>query len=95
MKKDFTQEFQPLPTHIIRYCWAESGLTQREIEVAQILFSGEKISAIRVQLGVSHNTVKTHLRKIYKKTGTTGQKDFILQTWQKSSLLSARFHFIL
>ncbi len=59
-------------------------LTPRETQVAILLLSNKSLSAIQEELCISRNTLKTHLRNIYRKTGTTGQKEFILLAWEKT-----------
>jgi DNA-binding CsgD family transcriptional regulator len=46
------------------------GLTGAEVRVAEAASGGAGIGEIAHQLGLSPNTVKTHLRRIYEKTGT-------------------------
>lgn len=49
------------------------GLSQREAELAYILAStGSAVEATEM-LGITRNTVKTHLRRIFDKTGTQSQ----------------------
>ncbi len=45
------------------------GLTLRESEVAALLAAGLSNKAIAVALWISENTVKTHLKAIFQKTG--------------------------
>lgn len=42
-------------------------LTEREKEVLQLLSTGLTYEKIAVQLDVSHETVKMHLKNIYRK----------------------------
>jgi DNA-binding CsgD family transcriptional regulator len=46
------------------------GLTEAEARVAEAASGGARISAIARHLGLSPNTIKTHLRRVYEKTGT-------------------------
>lgn len=46
---------------------ANLGLTQRESEVLALLVAGHSNKAIAAQLVVSEDTVKTHLRGLYRK----------------------------
>jgi ATP/maltotriose-dependent transcriptional regulator MalT len=48
-------------------------LTGREIEVLRYLVSENSISEIGQILHISKNTMKTHLRNIYKKLGVSGR----------------------
>jgi ATP/maltotriose-dependent transcriptional regulator MalT len=49
------------------------ALTKREIEILKNLSTGKPISAIGSSLHVSQNTMKTHLRNIYRKLETDGR----------------------
>ena len=49
-------------------------LTVRELEVVQHLSTGKPISAISASLHVSMNTMKTHLRNIYRKLDVDGRE---------------------
>lgn len=50
---------------------AHLGLTQRESEVLALLVSGRSNRAIAAKLSVSEETVKTHIRGIYRKLAVT------------------------
>jgi len=50
--------------------------TQAEARVAGLLIQGRSIPEICEELGVSRNTVATHLKKLYLKTDTQRQSDF-------------------
>jgi len=49
------------------------NLTAAESHLAQLLMRGETVVRAAERLGVSHNTARTHLQRIYQKTGTTHQ----------------------
>lgn len=49
------------------------GLTQAEARVALAASSASTIPEVAAQLGLSPNTVKTHLRRVFAKTGTGRQ----------------------
>jgi DNA-binding CsgD family transcriptional regulator len=51
------------------------GLTLREARVAGTVASGASIVDCARRLRISPNTVKTHLRRVYEKTGTSRQAD--------------------
>jgi DNA-binding CsgD family transcriptional regulator len=44
-------------------------LTEREMEVLQLLARGSSYARIASQLGISINTVGTHIKKLYTKLG--------------------------
>ncbi len=47
----------------------ENPLTKREIEILNRLSTGLPISQIAANLHISNNTIKTHLKNVYKKLG--------------------------
>ncbi|CAN5270285.1 response regulator transcription factor [soil metagenome] len=50
---------------------AHLGLTQRESEVLALLVSGHSNKAVASELVVSEDTVKTHIRGLYRKLGVS------------------------
>jgi DNA-binding CsgD family transcriptional regulator len=46
------------------------ALTEREMHVLALVSTGERTPAIAERLGISENTVKSHLTNIYRKTGS-------------------------
>jgi DNA-binding CsgD family transcriptional regulator len=53
------------------------SLTGAEMRVARLIADGLTGRQAATELGVSYNTVKTHLRNIYEKTGAAGQRGLI------------------
>jgi ATP/maltotriose-dependent transcriptional regulator MalT len=51
----------------------EEKLTNRELEILKHLTTGNPISAIAKQLHISQNTMKTHLRNMYRKLDVDGR----------------------
>ena len=51
----------------------EEKLTNRELEILKHLTTGNPISAIAKQLHISQNTMKTHLRNVYRKLDVDGR----------------------
>ncbi len=51
----------------------EEKLTSRELEILKHLTTGIPISAIAKQLHISQNTMKTHLRNVYRKLSVDGR----------------------
>jgi DNA-binding CsgD family transcriptional regulator len=45
------------------------ALTNREVQILSLVAAGEPTAAISRRLGISENTVKSHLTNIYAKTG--------------------------
>jgi DNA-binding CsgD family transcriptional regulator len=52
-------------------------LTAAESRVAELLMQGETVVRAAERLGVTHNTARTHLQRIYQKTNTSHQGDLI------------------
>ncbi len=52
-------------------------LGDRELEVLQLLASGQRNRAIAAKLHVSENTVKFHLRNIYRKVGASSRTEAV------------------
>lgn len=58
---------------------ASLGLTPREVEVLGLLAAGQANKEIARALGVSPNTVKTHLARLYEKLGAASRTEAIAQ----------------
>lgn len=56
---------------------ADWKLGERELEVLQLLAAGQRNRAIAAQLHISENTVKFHLRNIYRKVGASSRTEAI------------------
>lgn len=56
---------------------AHLGLTQRESEVLELLVSGHSNKGVASKLVVSEDTVKTHVRGLYRKLGVTDRSGAI------------------
>lgn len=56
---------------------ADHGLTNREHEVMGMLARGHNGYHIRDELGLSYNTVKTHVQRIYRKLDVHSQQELI------------------
>lgn len=52
-------------------------LTKREIEIVRNLDSGKPITSIGASLHISHNTMKTHLKNIYRKLSVGGRSQAV------------------
>ncbi len=53
------------------------GLTPAEIRLASLMATGDSLNHVAALLGVSRNTVKTQLRNVFHKTGTSTQNRLI------------------
>ncbi|MBP1134528.1 DNA-binding CsgD family transcriptional regulator [Arthrobacter sp. PvP023] len=56
---------------------SDGKLGDRELEVLQLLSAGQRNRAIAAKLHISENTVKFHLRNIYRKVGATSRTEAI------------------
>lgn len=56
---------------------AGESLTRREADILRHLGTGLAISQIATNLCISKNTMKTHLKNIYRKLGATGRADAV------------------
>jgi len=54
-------------------------LTERELEIYNLLMIGKKNHEIAEELFISDNTLKTHLRNIYKKLNVAGKKELPIE----------------
>lgn len=45
------------------------GLTARECEILEVLASGQSVKEMARSLGISPNTVKSHIARVYEKLG--------------------------
>lgn len=52
-------------------------LTSRELEIGQLAMMGVSTRDIANRLIISENTVKTHLRNVYRKTGSANRADLL------------------
>lgn len=62
----------PIEAFVVRF-----GLTPSETRVLVALLEGKAPRAIAAAQGVAMPTVRTHLRRLYDKTGTSGQADVV------------------
>ena len=53
------------------------GLTERELDIAELLMQGKSVNEISELANVSVNTVRTHVKSIFAKTDTNRQVDFV------------------
>jgi DNA-binding CsgD family transcriptional regulator len=54
------------------------GMTSREAELTSKLCLGKTIEESAMELNITYHTARTHLRRIYDKTGTSRQTDLVL-----------------
>ncbi|GIU87222.1 MAG: LuxR family transcriptional regulator [Acidimicrobiia bacterium] len=68
------------PPHAAR----SAGLTERERDVLELLASGLPNAQLAVRLGMSLNTLKTHLKHIYWKLGVSSRAEAVVATERRS-----------
>jgi DNA-binding CsgD family transcriptional regulator len=64
-----TTHMTPSPSREGRGARRGEPLTNREVQILSLVAAGEPTAAISRRLGISENTVKSHLTNIYAKTG--------------------------
>lgn len=55
----------------------EWNFTDREREVARLMLQGADTKEIQTALGISHNTLKIHIRRVLAKTFTNSRASFV------------------
>ncbi len=65
----FMVTLNDLPGPVITSDWNEYNLTRREVEIAQCICRGLSNKDIGDLLYISENTVETHLKNLFRKTG--------------------------
>ena len=53
------------------------ALTKRELEILRQLSTGRTLTIIAGELHISQNTMKTHLKNLYRKLGAEGRHDAV------------------
>ena len=56
---------------------SQQSLTKRELEILRQLSTGRTLTVIASELHISQNTMKTHLKNLYKKLGAEGRHDAV------------------
>ena len=64
---------------------AMAGLTGREREVLEAVLAGKRRKAVAENLGVSEETVKTHMRNIYTKLNVHSQQELVEKVREAAS----------
>lgn len=59
-------------------------LTERELAIGRLAVRGVETVNIAGQLFISENTVKTHLRKLYRKTGAANRSDLMRKLFDRA-----------
>jgi len=70
---DLDRRIEP-PVEVLRRIY---GLTRAESQVAMRVLNGDGLAPIAEELSVSLTTVRTHLQRIFDKTGTHRQAELV------------------
>lgn len=54
-------------------------LSQREFEVVQYIFDGKKEPVVARELGISRHTVRTHVKRIYRKLAVHDRSELLVR----------------
>ena len=55
----------------------DNPLTKRELDILRRLTTGLPITQIAASLHISNNTIKTHLKNVYKKLGVDSRESAV------------------
>ncbi len=66
------------------------GLTAREAAVLRVLAEGGDLRRAAAQLGVAHETVRTHVRHIMETTGARRQVDLVRMVLASPAWIAGR-----
>lgn len=69
---------------LIHHFSIAENLTERESEIAALLLKGKTYKRIAMELYVSENTVKTHVRNIYSKAGVQSRAELMIVLLDKT-----------
>jgi len=76
-QKDYSEQAQSLISRAVESIIIEYKLTKREGEVLHLLITGQSFSQIASTLFLSINTVRTHIKSIYRKVGINEKQQLI------------------
>ena len=82
----FPQRERPWPNAVRTSMLEDPGLTQRQIEVLELLAQGKSNKQIGDQLDIADRTVRAHLTVLFQNLGVQSRTQAVLQA-QKSGLL--------
>lgn len=63
------------------------GLTNAEARVAALLVAGRRLEQAASELGIAHETARTHLKAAFRKTGARSQTDLVRLVLQRPLLV--------
>jgi DNA-binding NarL/FixJ family response regulator len=65
------------------------GLTEAEARLLQALIVGKNLETFAEEVGVSMNTVRSHLKQVFRKTGTNRQPELVSLVMNSSAYLAS------
>lgn len=75
------QSFRPTPANVI----PENSLSRRELEILNLLSQGLSNKELAARLGISAETVRTHLNKVYQKLHVHGRTEAVVKHLKESA----------
>ena len=73
-------EEQPAPEHSDLSGW---GFTAREEDVMRLLLSGSTTKAISERLAIAENTLRTHIKRLFEKTGARTRTELMARVLRR------------
>ncbi|WP_135078768.1 LuxR family transcriptional regulator [Terasakiella sp. SH-1] len=80
------EKFNEPPTNVLARLY---GLTEAEARLLQGLIVGKKLETFADEVGVSMNTVRSHLKQVFRKTGTNRQPELVSLVMNSSAYLAS------
>ena len=68
---------RPLSTHSVEFLRQYFELTPAEARLAKLIAEGERLDSIADRLGISVHTARTHLKRVFEKTGVERQAELV------------------
>ncbi len=63
----------------------EHRLSGRERDILRELLRGEPPNAIGIDIGCGYASVRTHLRRMYRKLGCSGTRELVLRFYSRAA----------
>jgi DNA-binding CsgD family transcriptional regulator len=70
-------DLEPLPSSAARHLVQVFGLTSAEARLADLMLSGESLEGAAGHLDVTYETVRTMIKRVFGKTGTSRQGELV------------------
>lgn len=80
------EKYNEPPTNVLARLY---GLTDAEARLLQALIVGKKLETVAEDNGVSMNTVRSHLKQVFRKTGTNRQPELVSLVMNSSAYLAS------